>query len=57
MPFYVYITTTRSNTALYTGVTNDLVRRMAEHKLKVKDGFTKKYSVASWFITKSLKIQ
>ena len=45
MPFYVYITTTRSNTALYTGVTNDLVRRMAEHKLKIQDGFTKKYHV------------
>jgi putative endonuclease len=45
MPFYVYITTTRSNTVLYTGVTRDLQRRMAEHQLKLKDGFTKRYHV------------
>ena len=43
MPFYVYITTTRQNTALYTGVTSDLKKRIAEHKLKLKDGFTKRY--------------
>lgn len=45
MPFYVYITTTPNNTALYTGVTNNLKKRMAEHKLKLKDGFTKKYNI------------
>lgn len=45
MPFYVYITTTRNNTALYTGVTGDLKKRILGHKNKVKDGFTRKYSV------------
>ena len=45
MPFYVYITTTPNNTALYTGITNDLKKRIGEHKSKLKDGFTKKYNV------------
>ena len=45
MPYYVYITTTANNTALYTGVTGDLVKRIAEHKLKLADGFTKRYHV------------
>lgn len=43
MLYCVYITTTRNNTALYTGVTGDLKKRIAEHKLKLKEGFTKKY--------------
>ena len=45
MPYYVYITTTSNNTALYTGVTNDVKKRIAEHKLKLKGGFTKRYGV------------
>ncbi len=43
--YYVYIITTRKNTALYTGVTNDLKRRAYEHMMKLKDGFTKKYNI------------
>ena len=42
--YYVYIATNRSRT-LYTGVTNDLVRRMAEHRASEIDGFTKKYRI------------
>jgi len=42
---YVYIMTNKGNTALYTGITNDLVRRAYEHREKLTDGFTKKYSV------------
>ncbi len=43
--FYVYILTNWSNTVMYIGVTNDLKRRMYEHKHKLVDGFTKKYNV------------
>ena len=43
--YYVYILTTNLNTVLYTGITNDIKRRVFEHKTGVNDGFTKKYHV------------
>jgi len=43
--YYVYILTNKNNTVLYTGITNDLKRRVYEHKEKTADGFTKKYRV------------
>ena len=43
--FYVYILASRIGGTLYIGVTNDLIRRVAEHRLKLVDGFTKKYDV------------
>ena len=43
--YYVYIMTNKSNTVLYTGVTNNLERRVYEHKNKLTDGFTKKYNI------------
>ena len=43
--YFVYILTNKSNKVLYIGVTNNLYRRMFEHKNKMADGFTKKYNV------------
>jgi putative endonuclease len=45
MPYYVYILTNSLSTVLYTGVTNDLERRVYEHKHKLIPGFTSKYNV------------
>jgi putative endonuclease len=42
--YYVYIMTNKSRT-LYTGVTNDLKRRVYEHKHKLVPGFTSKYNI------------
>lgn len=42
---YVYIITNKNNTVLYVGVTNDLVRRIWEHKNNVFAGFTARYNL------------
>jgi predicted GIY-YIG superfamily endonuclease len=49
--FYVYILASRIGGTLYIGVTNDLIRRIAEHRLKSVKGFTKKYEVDKLFRT------
>ena len=43
--YFVYMMTTKNNCVLYIGVTNDLCRRVHEHKSEVIDGFTKKYHI------------
>lgn len=43
--YYVYMLTNKNNRVLYTGVTNDLERRLYEHEHGLADGFTKKYKV------------
>jgi putative endonuclease len=42
---YVYILTNSTHSVLYTGVTNDIERRVSEHKQELFTGFTKKYKV------------
>jgi len=44
--YYVYILTNKSNNVLYVGYTNDLGRRITEHKNKLIEGFTSKYNVS-----------
>ena len=43
--YYTYIATNKLNTVLYTGITNDLEKRMFEHKNKLISGFTSRYNV------------
>lgn len=43
--YFVYIMTSKHNNVLYTGITNDLKRRVYEHKEKLVGGFTKKYNI------------
>ncbi|OGY31010.1 MAG: hypothetical protein A3C02_02165 [Candidatus Andersenbacteria bacterium RIFCSPHIGHO2_02_FULL_45_11] len=45
MDYYVYILATKKNGTLYIGVTNNLVRRVHQHKHKLNPGFTNKYGV------------
>ncbi len=44
--YYVYLMTNKNNRVLYTGITNDLKRRVYEHREKLVNGFTKKYNVS-----------
>jgi putative endonuclease len=43
--FYLYVLASRPGGALYVGVTNNLVRRVYEHKNKLVDGHTKRYGI------------
>jgi len=51
LQYYVYMLTNGSNKVLYTGVTNNLERRIYEHKNGTVEGFTKRYNVHKlvWF--------
>ena len=43
--YYVYMMTNKNNSVIYTGVTDDLSRRVYQHKDKLIKGFTSKYNV------------
>jgi len=51
MAYYVYITASRKDGAIYVGVTNDIVRRIYEHRIKAVPGFPSKYNITRlvWF--------
>ncbi|MFC1615528.1 GIY-YIG nuclease family protein [Patescibacteria group bacterium] len=43
--YYIYILTNKKHGVLYIGVTNDLIRRIYEHKTEFAKGFTQKYKI------------
>jgi len=45
MGYYIYLLTNSRLTVIYTGITNNLIRRVYEHKHKLVDGFTRRYNV------------
>ena len=49
MAFYVYLLASKKHGTLYLGVTNDLVRRVYEHRSKAVSGFTARYAVDKLF--------
>ena len=51
MPYFVYILASQRHGTLYVGVTNNLVRRIHEHREKLMEGFTSQYNVTRlvWF--------
>jgi putative endonuclease len=53
--FYVYILASGIGGTLYIGLTNDLVRRVAEHRLKQVKGFTNKYGVEKLSLLRAIR--
>ena len=55
--YYVYFMANRTNVALYIGVTNDLKRRVFEHKNKLVKGFTENMTLINSYIMKYMTIR
>lgn len=53
MTYHVYLLASRKEGALYLGITNDLVRRVYEHREKLTPGFSSRYNITNlvWFET------
>ncbi|MBR1266534.1 GIY-YIG nuclease family protein [Bradyrhizobium sp. AUGA SZCCT0222] len=51
MSYYVYLIASRKDGAIYIGVTNDIVRRIYEHRIKAVAGFASRYNITRlvWF--------
>jgi putative endonuclease len=51
LPYYAYILASRNHGTLHLGITNDLVRRVFQHKNKVSSGFSSRFGVDRlvWF--------
>ena len=51
MPFYVYILASKRNGTLYTGMTDDLIKRVWQHRNGLIEGFTKEHKVKTlvWY--------
>jgi len=51
MAYYVYLLASKKHGTLYLGVTNDIVRRVYQHRTKAGGGFTARYDVSKlvWF--------
>jgi putative endonuclease len=53
--YFVYILASKRNGTLYVGVTNNLARRVHEHRTEAADGFTRQYNIKRlvWYETHS----
>ncbi len=49
--YHVYIMANKWNNVLYTGVTSNIVKRVSQHKEKLIEGFTKRYSISKLVYT------
>ena len=51
MAYYVYLIASRKDGAIYVGVTNDIVRRIYEHRIKAVPGYASRYNITRlvWF--------
>jgi putative endonuclease len=56
MAYYVYILASRKNGTLYVGVTNDLARRVDEHRAGQVDSFTRKHGVDRLVFAEAFKM-